>query len=450
MFSSDNNEVQCKKDILVTLVEEEGVDELRFEELNLTDIEKTLPVELIPYLLVEADDATIFTCFQVCSNWNQYSNDNYFFQALVKKRFNLENYKRPKEMEWKWVFFSKLKLLVPTLSKTQYDFDSRNPANAVDDDSLMIRPYIFQHFAGEVGSKQIAGGIYEGEFKDKKRHGVGIYYWQTENPNSFQVRYCGDWVQGKRTGFGYCDWKSGSVYIGQFKNDQICGKGKFIWSNGDVYEGDFDENGNKSGYGEFRWKSGNKYEGGWELSKRSGHGKFTWYNGDVYEGEWLDDVKAGKGKLIWNNGNSFDGMWVNGQKEKGVMYEDVSKRTFEGNFDDGEVHMEFLHPDIIECIENKLCTSIVTGKKCYFQYLWQTNECSDRTHGVCMSCKNQCVEKNYTSLLEPNKRYLGGNFFCECGIIFGSSCRSMVPKKEHQKEGQRELLGQTDAATINI
>ena len=42
-------------------------------------------------------------------------------------------------------------------------------------------------------------------------------------------------------------------------------------------------------------------------------------------------MKSGKGKLIWNNGNSFNGMWVNGQKEKGVMFEAVSNRTFEGN-----------------------------------------------------------------------------------------------------------------------
>jgi len=437
-----SSEIQLKNEQIFANDFEANVEEIRFADLNLDDTEETLPVELISHLLVEADNLTIFTCFQVCTSWNQYSNDNYFFQALVKKRFNLENYKRPKEMEWKWVFFSKLRL--PPLTKTS-QIDTRIPYLHVDPD-FPIRPYIGQHFIGDIGSKQIAGGIYEGDFKDKKRHGVGIYYWQTDNPSYFQVRYCGEWVQGKRTGFGYCDWKSGSVYIGEFKNDQICGKGKFIWSNGDVYEGHFDKNGNKSGYGEFRWKSGNRYEGGWELSKRSGHGKFTWYNGDVYEGEWFDDVKSGRGKLIWNNGNSFDGMWVNGQKEKGIMFEYVSKRTFEGNFDDGEIHMEFLHPDIIQCIENKVCTSVVTGKKCYFQYLWQTNECSDRTHGVCMSCKNQCVEKNYTSLLEPNKRYLGGNFFCECGIIFSSSCRSKIPKKDQQ---QKEILGQNDV-TRNI
>jgi len=175
-------------------------------------------------------------------------------------------------------------------------------------------------------------------------------------------------------------------------------------------------------------------------------GKFTWYNGDVYEGQWVDDVKSGKGKLIWNNGNSFDGVWVSGQKERGTMYEQISNRSFEGNFDDGEMHMEFLHPDIVECIENKVCTSVVTGKNCYFQYLWQTNECTDRTHGVCYTCKVQCVEKNYTSLLEPHKRYLGGNFFCECGVIFGSSCRSKTSQRSPQQQQQQlEPSSQTDS-----
>jgi len=190
-------------------------------------------------------------------------------------------------------------------------------------------------------------------------------------------------------------------------------------------------------------KAGINMKDFWELSKRSGQGKFTWYNGDVYEGEWVDDVKSGIGTLLWSNGNSFSGTWVDGQKEKGTMFEAVSGRSFEGNFDDGEMHLEFLHPDVLDCIQKNICTSHATGKQCYFQYLWQTNECTDRTHGVCVSCKNNCVEKNYTSLLDPNKRYLGGNFFCECGVIYVSSCKAKAD--DSYQKGQRELLGQPDS-----
>jgi len=402
------------------------------KEINKTrDLLEVIPYDLILWILVEADNETIFTCFCVCKTWNSFAESNHLFKEISRRRYDLENYFYKKSIDWKWIFFSKLKTQWsrPT-SGFQLDYDND------DDEPTEPKSHLLRFMNGEIGSKQIAGGLYEGEFRDRKRHGNGTYYWQTNDPTKFQVRYCGDWVNDQRTGNGYCDWKSGSIYIGEFKNDQICGKGKFFWAHGDVYDGNFDENGNKSNFGEFRWKSGNKYEGFWELSKRSGHGKFTWYNGDVYDGKWVDDVKSGKGKLIWNNGNSFDGVWVNGQKEKGVMYERVTNRSFEGNFDDGEMHMEFLHPDIIDCIEKKMCTSVVTGKNCYFQYLWQTNECSDRTHGVCITCKNYCVEKNYTSLLDPNKRYLGGNFFCECGVIFGSSCR--------RKDQQKELLTQED------
>ena len=53
-----------------------------------------LPFELIPLILVETDNQTLFTCFCVCVGWNSFSDDNYLFKSITKRRYNLKNYKK--------------------------------------------------------------------------------------------------------------------------------------------------------------------------------------------------------------------------------------------------------------------------------------------------------------------------------------------------------------------
>eukprot|EP01126_Amoeba_proteus_P038357 TRINITY_DN3993_c0_g2_i9.p1 TRINITY_DN3993_c0_g2~~TRINITY_DN3993_c0_g2_i9.p1 ORF type:complete len:166 (+),score=36.59 TRINITY_DN3993_c0_g2_i9:1224-1721(+) len=157
-----------------------------------------------------------------------------------------------------------------------------------------------------------------------------------------------------------------------------------------------------------------------------GKGVFKWHNKDVYRGEWKDDLKSGQGLLTWYNGNRFEGNWVEGRKESGKLFEFASSREFEGNLDDDQIHMEYLHPLILKCISMRVCTYTFTGNKAYFQYLWQTENKTDRTHGICMVCRDLCVPKNHTKLLEPEKCYFGGNFYCDCGSLnLGSPCHAL-------------------------
>lgn len=38
----------------------------------------------------------------------------------------------------------------------------------------------------------------------------------------------------------------------------------------------------------------------------------------------------------------------------------------------------------------------------------------DRTHGVCIVCKEICVPGNKIKLMDENKYHFGGNFYCDC------------------------------------
>ena len=60
-------------------------------------------------------------------------------------------------------------------------------------------------------------------------------------------------------------YKDGRVYVGEFKDDKMEGKGIYIWENGD------------------------KYVGEWRDNQMAGFGKKTDNNGDVYVGEFKDD-----------------------------------------------------------------------------------------------------------------------------------------------------------------
>ena len=60
-----------------------------------------------------------------------------------------------------------------------------------------------------------------------------------------------------------------TVYVGQLKNGQKCGRGKLMWPDGSVYEGQ------------------------WENDMSNGKGRLIHADGDVYEGDWVDNKAEG-------------------------------------------------------------------------------------------------------------------------------------------------------------
>lgn len=98
----------------------------------------------------------------------------------------------------------------------------------------------------------------------------------------------GNYVNGKRHGYGVMTWPDGSSYRGEFYNDEITGKGKYIYADGKIYTGPMVK------------------------GKANGIGILEWPDGTRYEGEFVDNRMEGKGTLIYPDGRTLKGRFING------------------------------------------------------------------------------------------------------------------------------------------
>ena len=153
--------------------------------------------------------------------------------------------------------------------------------------------------------------------------------------------YSGEWNPKKkeRHGRGIQLWNDKTIYMGQWKNDKINGKGKLTNPIGDYYEGDF-INDNAEGYGSYIHKEGSSYYGMWKNNRQEGHGKEIWPDKTEYEGDYRNGEKWGKGKLKLNDGSYYIGdFWHNQIHGKGKYFW-FDKKRYEGdwknNMMDGE------------------------------------------------------------------------------------------------------------------
>ena len=119
--------------------------------------------------------------------------------------------------------------------------------------------------------------------------------------------YIGERINGKKQGKGKFVWNDGTIYEGDFEEDDINGKGKLIYNNKETYEGDF-INSSREGKGIFTFKNGDKYEGEWKLDKMTGKGTYIFANGDKYEGDFLDNQFNGTGTYTKGN-KKYTGTW---------------------------------------------------------------------------------------------------------------------------------------------
>jgi hypothetical protein len=100
---------------------------------------------------------------------------------------------------------------------------------------------------------------YEGDFKDDKRHGKGVYTFAGIG------RYHGDFLDGQGTGKGEWQYLDGRHYVGDVVRNR------------------------HHGYGVMEYPDGSRYEGQWQNDKCNGQGKLTYGDGRVFEGQFLDD-----------------------------------------------------------------------------------------------------------------------------------------------------------------
>lgn len=89
---------------------------------------------------------------------------------------------------------------------------------------------------------------FEGDFIKGKRHGYGVLIWRNGE------RYEGDWLGDMRMGQGTQFFKNGNKYIGHFSNNAITGEGTMYYHNGNYIEGTF-LNGYANGICTFYYKN---------------------------------------------------------------------------------------------------------------------------------------------------------------------------------------------------
>lgn len=171
------------------------------------------------------------------------------------------------------------------------------------------------------------GDFFEGYFENDKVKGYGKYIHR--NGTIYEGNWINDVPEGKgkelfpdgSTFEGYFingkkikgkfDWKDGSYYDGEIKNELFEGEGLFHWAEGREYIGEWKE-GKMNGKGTMNYCDGSKYEGEFIQGKRSGFGKYTWNKDKIYEGYWLDGKQHGNGSYI-KNGVVTNGVWINGK-----------------------------------------------------------------------------------------------------------------------------------------
>jgi hypothetical protein len=91
---------------------------------------------------------------------------------------------------------------------------------------------------------------------------------------------------------------------GQFKDDNVNGKGTYYFANGKKYTGEW-MNDRRNGHGVFTWLDGERYMGQFKNGKMNGKGTRFFKNGNNYTGEWMNDSMNGQGIYTWPDGHRY-------------------------------------------------------------------------------------------------------------------------------------------------
>ena len=149
------------------------------------------------------------------------------------------------------------------------------------------------------------GEVYEGFIESGKAHGKGIHI-KLDN-----YRYVGFFHEDQKHGYGEETNPNSTVYKGDFFLNRHQGRGCLMLPDGSCYDGDFFDN-KFSGYGKFTWANNEKYNGEWSDDKKHGKGIYTYEDGQEYHGDFINDIPHGFGELLKPDGTLYKGFWDKG------------------------------------------------------------------------------------------------------------------------------------------
>jgi hypothetical protein len=94
------------------------------------------------------------------------------------------------------------------------------------------------------------------------------------------------------------------------------------------------------------YKDGSSYSGNHKNEMRHGKGEMLYVNGDEYRGNWAFDKREGEGKITFSNGDTCEGVWKDDKRHGKHKYTKIWKATEFGGFeDDRSETVDYLHFD---------------------------------------------------------------------------------------------------------
>ena len=171
---------------------------------------------------------------------------------------------------------------------------------------------------------------YKGEFKDNKMDGYGIYKY------SNGTIYEGEFKNNNKDGICKLILPNGEIFFGTFKNNKINGFGISYQKDGKIYQGMY-KNNKKNGFGIlYFYYNKEGYMGEFKENNMTGFGKYTYNDKSFYMGEFLNGIKNGFGKYYYNNKIGYEGYFLKGKYEGvgRIRYENDS--IYEGYFKNGK------------------------------------------------------------------------------------------------------------------
>ncbi|MFA6731031.1 MAG: hypothetical protein WCR95_08600, partial [Eubacteriales bacterium] len=131
-----------------------------------------------------------------------------------------------------------------------------------------------------------------GGFVGGDKSGFGVYTWEDGSV------FSGEWEENQELRGVYTD--ANGSYEGGFKNGKFSGSGKYIFANGDVYTGNFINGLENDTNGTLTYKTGGRYEGGFAAGVFSGKGVMFLPNGDNVKGNFVLGKLEGEAEYYYS------------------------------------------------------------------------------------------------------------------------------------------------------
>ncbi len=173
------------------------------------------------------------------------------------------------------------------------------------------------------------GTIYSGEWEENQFDGEGKLSIPSEG------HYIGEFSDSKKNGYGTFTWEDGSVYEGEWKNDKIHGNGTYNGSGGVTYTGTFKDNSFDTGACDFKNNTGE-----YHLEYTSGNidtAEITFSDGTLYKGGCTKDCISGNGSMKFPNKDSYTGLFAEGLRNGKGKYKWNSGDVYDGEWSDDKM-----------------------------------------------------------------------------------------------------------------